>query len=62
MAHVNVHEIPRSRKGQPPSKSLIESMTLEMARLIEDNKQLHAAIAIYREVLCRYTGQSTPPA
>ena len=57
---VNVHATP-----QPPMKpqvlvSQVEYMAQEIERLGEDNKQLRAAVALYREVLCRYDRRSTP--
>jgi len=42
--------------------SIIETMAIEIERLTEDNKQLRAAVAIYRELLVKYTGTPTPPA
>ena len=42
--------------------AVIDTMAREIERLTEDNKQLRAAVAIYRELLVRYTGAPTPPA
>jgi len=42
--------------------SVIETMALEIERLTEDNKQLRAAVAIYRELLVKHSGTPTPPA
>lgn len=37
---------------------LVSTMTLEIERLNEDNAQLHAAVAIYREVVRRCHSQA----
>jgi hypothetical protein len=61
MAHTqvggNVHATPKAESEQQSMISLVEGMAREIRRLDEDNAQLRAAIAIYREVLSRYTGQ-----
>ena len=61
MAHTqvagNVHPTPTADSEQQSVISLVEGMAREIRRLDEDNAQLRAAIAIYREVLSRYTGQ-----
>ena len=53
-AQVNADQVPHFSQPARPLRSLVESLTLEVERLTEDNKQLRAAVEIYREVLCRH--------
>ena len=59
-AHVNVDPVPHFAEPSRWPLSLVESLTLEVELLTEDNKQLRAAVQMYREVLGRYTGKATP--
>jgi hypothetical protein len=57
---VNVYVAPQIQTEQRAVRMLVKDMAQEIERLGEDNKQLRAAVAIYREVLCRYTSQRAP--
>ena len=57
-----VHAAAPSAKKSQPMIALVETMSQEIKRLDEDNAQLRAAIAMYRDALERYTGRPTPSA
>src|SRR5438270_705294 len=59
---LNAPVIPISSIDRQKLLSVIETMAVELERLTEDNKQLQAAVTIYRELLVRYTGAPAPPA
>jgi hypothetical protein len=59
---LNAPASPLSATDRQKPIAVIDTMAREIERLTEDNKQLRAAVAIYRELLVRYTGAPTPPA
>jgi hypothetical protein len=59
VANVSVHEAAQSITDDQRLMRMVENMAAENEELAEENAQLRAAIAIYREVLARYTGKVT---
>ena len=61
-AAATLHEARQPSNECPPLVALVETMAEEIERLGEDNKQLRAAVSLYRAALEKYSGRPTSPA
>ena len=57
VANVSVHEAAQTITDDQRLMRIVQDMALENEQLAEENAQLRAAIAIYREVLAGYSGK-----